>query len=304
MKYLKKCLLTMLIVAAVISCLLISASAAGKQVYGAATVDATSLNVRAEKSTESDRVTTLVKGTIVVVEEKGGEWSAVNYQGFKGFVKTEYLTDIVKRENFKATGTTTGTGIAVREGPSTSKDKIGVTGDEGTVLTVIGVNDGWYKVVFEGEEGYIRSDFLEISGNAKGATAAAVASTKGQQVVEFAMQFLGYRYVYGSESPDKGFDCSGLVYYVYSQFGYKLERPATQQFKKNGVEVEKSELKPGDLVFFKSSAGSSSIGHVGIYIGDDQFIHASTSNTGVIISSLNSSNYTARWYGAKRIITD
>ena len=87
---------------------------------------------------------------------------------------------------------------------------------------------------------------------------------------------------------------------MYGQFGYSLSRTASQQYKNNGYSVSKSELQQGDLVFFSSNGYS--VTHVGIYIGGGQFIHASTSTTGVIISDLNSSYYTRVWFGAKRIV--
>ena len=139
---------------------------------------------------------------------------------------------------------------------------------------------------------------MEITGAPSGATAAS--ATKGQKIANYALQYLGYKYVYGSESPSKGFDCSGLVYYTFGQFGYKLQRSASQQYKNNGTTIAKSDLKPGDLVFFSSNG--STVTHVGIYIGDNEFVHASTSDTGVIISNLTSAYYTKVWFGAKRIV--
>ena len=97
-----------------------------------------------------------------------------------------------------------------------------------------------------------------------------------------------------------GFDCSGFVGYVYKQNGYSLKRVASDIYYNNGVSVSKSELQAGDLVFFSNS--SESVGHVGIYIGGNQMIHASTSRTGVIISDLGSSYYIQHYVGAKRII--
>ena len=106
----------------------------------------------------------------------------------------------------------------------------------------------------------------------------------------------------GAPSLADGAPCYELVWYVYTHFGYSMCRTATTQYNNNGRVVDKSELEPGDLVFFKEYYGGNSIGHVGIYIGNGKFVHASTSTVGVIISELGSDNYTRRWYGAKRII--
>lgn len=105
----------------------------------------------------------------------------------------------------------------------------------------------------------------------------------GQEVAEYAQQYVGYNYVWGGKSPETGFDCSGLVYYVYQQFGYTLNRTAAEQAK-NGSHVEADALEPGDvLCFYKGS----SIGHSGIYIGDGNYVHAQDSATGVVISPLS-----------------
>ena len=113
-------------------------------------------------------------------------------------------------------------------------------------------------------------------------------------VVATAMKFLGVPYVWGGESPSGGFDCSGLVLYVYRQHGVSLPHHAATQFN-YGTPVTRSQLQPGDIVFFNG------LGHNGIYIGDDKFIHAPHTGDVVKISSLNDSWYTATWVGARRL---
>lgn len=105
----------------------------------------------------------------------------------------------------------------------------------------------------------------------------------GQEVAEFAQQYVGYNYKWGGKSPETGFDCSGFVYYVYQQFGYELNRTAADQAS-NGTHVEPDALEPGDvLCFYKGSY----IGHSGIYIGDGNYVHSQDSATGVVISPLS-----------------
>ena len=109
---------------------------------------------------------------------------------------------------------------------------------------------------------------------------------EGDLIVQYALQFDGYRYNYGGQDPSTGFDCSGLVYYVFKQFGYKLNRVAADQAL-NGIEVkDREDLLPGDLVCF-SWITSSYINHVGIYIGDGKFIHAMDSANDVLVTSLD-----------------
>jgi cell wall-associated NlpC family hydrolase len=112
-------------------------------------------------------------------------------------------------------------------------------------------------------------------------------------VVGIAMQYLGVPYVWGGSSPS-GFDCSGLVVYVFAQVGVSLPHHAASIYN-YGVPVSRDQLEPGDLVFFDG------LGHMGIYIGNDQFIHAPHTGDVVKISSLNDSWYASTWVGAKRI---
>ncbi len=128
-----------------------------------------------------------------------------------------------------------------------------------------------------------------------------VYSGTGGDVAQKALQYVGYPYVYGGSGPNS-FDCSGFTMYIYGLFDYKLSHGASYQYN-NGTYVDKSSLQPGDLVFFTPWPSGSGIGHVGIYIGNSEFVHASTSTTGVIISSLNSGSYVSRYYGARRIFS-
>jgi cell wall-associated NlpC family hydrolase len=136
-----------------------------------------------------------------------------------------------------------------------------------------------------------------------GATVGAVASTPDGTVappsryggvVGIAMRYLGTPYVWGGASPG-GFDCSGLVMYVYAQVGISLPHYTGAQWNV-GVPVSRSDLQPGDLVFFDG------LGHVGIYIGGGQFIHAPHTGDVVKISSLGESWYSATYVGARRIL--
>ena len=121
-------------------------------------------------------------------------------------------------------------------------------------------------------------------------------SSKGQQIVNLASKYLGVRYVYGGSSPS-GFDCSGLVQYVCRQLGISVNRSSRDQYK-NGVYVAKSNLQPGDLVFF---AKGKTISHVGIYAGNGQVIHSPRPGKVVCYVSLASMCSYSNYVGARRV---
>ena len=112
---------------------------------------------------------------------------------------------------------------------------------------------------------------------------SASGSGKGQNIANFALNFVGNPYVWGGTSLTRGADCSGFVMSVYANFGIGLNRTSRAQAS-NGYAVSMSELQPGDLVFY--AANGRSISHVAIYIGGGRVVHASTPRTGIIVSSV------------------
>lgn len=123
----------------------------------------------------------------------------------------------------------------------------------------------------------------------------------GVLAAELGLEKVGCRYVSGGQGPSK-FDCSGLVYYVYKQLGYNLEPGARNQWSILGDTVKRADLLPGDLLFFSDNGRASGIFHVGIYIGDGQFVHAANSRKGVIVTDIDEDWYASRYLGAKRPI--
>jgi cell wall-associated NlpC family hydrolase len=308
-RFLRK-LMAVLLILAVLTPVLYITAAAGNIAYGAATVAATTLNVRSGPDTTYSVVCTVEQNEkIVILEKISADWFRVVYRGSEGYVASTYLRDILTAENFSAVGKLTGDDVCMRATPTTSADKLCIV-DAGVTVDIIGINNGWYKVKHGGKTGYIRSDFISITDGGAATVTANTANTTApsnenlsvrQQLVNYALQYVGYSYVYGGTSPSSGFDCSGFTYYILKHFGYDVTRTASSQYAQDGTAISKSELQPGDLVFFSSNGGYS-VTHVGIYIGDSQFVHASSPKIGVVTSSLTSNYYTNVWYGAKRIL--
>lgn len=140
-------------------------------------------------------------------------------------------------------------------------------------------------------------DSKEITSSNDASKISRKITSEGNDVVNYAYNFLGKPYVYGASGPN-AFDCSGLTQYVYNRFGVGLSRTTYTQVNQ-GTKVEKSNLQPGDLVFFNTSG---SISHVGIYVGGGEFIHAPRTGKPVMISSLSEGYYSNKYATARRVL--
>lgn len=270
------------------------------------------------------------RGKTLEIKGTSGEWTACVIDGQSGYVFSTYVMREVtasvpsvippaqstqapqETEQPLATlapaptptpteskdGYISGNNVRMRSGPSMSSGIV----DElffGNAVTITGTTGEWTAVTYNGKSGYVYSTYVkEGKYSYTDTSSSATGSAEGRDIVNYALQFVGYNYSWGGKSPDTGFDCSGLVYYVYQHFGYTLNRVAADQAK-NGVHVDESDLQPGDILCFYS--GSSYIGHVGIYIGDGKFVHAANSATGVIVTEL-AGYYSTRGYEARRIV--
>ena len=167
----------------------------------------------------------------------------------------------------------------------------------GKVAHLIDVeNDDWYKVSYGSSTGYVMAQYCEPVHYADYEGTYAT-STLVEDIIAFSYTYLGTPYRYGGTSYS-GIDCSGFTMKVFAQFGISLPHGASDQYALC-TPVTTAERAPGDLVFFNTSGRG--IGHVGIYLGGGQFIHASTSR-GVIISSLYESYYARTYLYAARLI--
>ena len=139
-----------------------TAFAAGPQMQGIGCVKATSLRLRSQPNTTSQIVDTAMNNECVVIESKQGNWYKVNYNLQEGYMHEDYLS-VLSRENAElGYGKVIGSGVNLRSGPSTGYSVVGVAGF-GDKVYIIGLNEGWYKVIFNGNISYIRSDFVDLT---------------------------------------------------------------------------------------------------------------------------------------------
>ena len=268
------------------------------------------LNLRKGPSTSYAVIKTLSKGTEVTVVSSSNGWSKVNVGGVSGYVSSDYLSSTKPSTGSSSSNESTSNSTStmyttdrlnLRKGAGTSYSVI-TTLDKGIAVTVHSSSNGWSKVSVNGMSGYVSSSYLSSTkpSNSSSSTDSSTSS-KVDKVLNFASQQLGKPYVWGAQGPNS-FDCSGLTYYVYKNAaGITLPRTSVEQ-SKYGTTVSKSNLKAGDLIFFDTSGeNDGNVSHVGIYLGNNQFIHCSSSKGQVVISEM-SSYYTKAYVNARRVL--
>ena len=280
-------------------------------------VSGTNVRVRSGAGTGYDILKTLDKGTLVELTVQEGDWYRISYDGARGYIASQYVTRYDSATGLSGAGKVTADVLNIRSAPKSGSTSLG-TASHGAVLTVTGIEGSWFAVSYNGVSGYVASQYVLICSPSTADTSAPetpeeaptetpaetpadnpAATVSGSEIVSLAQQYLGVPYVYGGSSPS-GFDCSGFTMYIFAQVGVKLPHGATSQLS-YGDSVSRSELQPGDLVFFQDYGAVAS--HVGIYIGGDQFIHASSSSGNsrcVTVSSLAESYYANHYYTARR----
>lgn len=316
------CLRGLLIAAALTALLTVGAGAAS---LGTATVNASALRLRAGSDTNSAVLTMAYKGeTVEVLEDAGSGWYRVTFKGMTGYMSGEYLklggsasvpvqTLNVAPEAVPAASSSLGNVkvnlncgevLNLRSGPSTQSAKVGAI-PGGTVLEAEELSGSWYKVTYNGKTGYVSAQYIVAASDGAAAAAATPAAgydaSFGTSVVALARQYIGCPYSYGASGPN-AFDCSGFTSFIYKKMGVSIPRGATGQYRA-GTPVSRESIQPGDLVFIADPAYTAGypVSHVGIYIGNGQFIHASSyRGEGVTISNIFTGHYGAYYAGARR----
>ena len=310
-------------------CLLpLGAAAQEAGIRGIAFVNYETLRLREEPNANSKELAKAQRNEVVLIlnKEKGG-WYRVSYNLQEGYMLGGYLRILTKENVELGYGQVIPEETVLYTQPDPQSEELCGLVQNDRCYT-IGVNDGWYKVIFGEGIGYIPSPLLELTevpyenaassvspkffveGLSTGIAPSAQALSRqkpltasrqpvtGADILAETEQYLGIRYVHGGESP-KGFDCSGLIYYVLRTLGYSAPRSVAAQARM-GTPVGNDLLQPGDLVFFATLGGKTPT-HVGIYAGDGQFLHAPNSRSKVSYGDLTSGYWLKCYIGARRL---
>jgi cell wall-associated NlpC family hydrolase len=262
-------------------------SAAKIKIGGAVKVTDDNLRIRSQASKSGTVLATVDGGYVLkvdagpVTDKAGNSWYQVSGKYTTGWVSADYIVaskaappTLVSSSDTRSSGTTSRGGARdTTPPPSVTKPVPQATAPKPQAATP------------------------QVAQAAK-QVQAKLAAPASSGVIATAEKYLGYRYVYGGASP-RGFDCSGFVAYVLNRNGFGVSRDMYGLLD-SGTRIKSSQLQAGDLVFFANTY-KPGVSHVGIYIGGGKFIHAENENTGVVISELWNSYYSAHYYTAVRV---
>ncbi|MBE6024070.1 MAG: NlpC/P60 family protein [Cellulosilyticum sp.] len=187
--------------------------------------------------------------------------------------------------------------IKVRNYPNKYSNQLATI--ENQDIYILGMNHDWYRIRIGNQEGWVEKTDIQVSDHA----IVPYSKVLGEEVVEYGKLFIGTPYVWGGNDLKRGVDCSGLTKKVFEGFDINISRLSYTQVN-DGKEVDKSELRPGDLVFFDTSgANTGNISHVGIYAGQGMFLHADCTK-GVTLSSLSNTYYKKNYVTSSRILNE
>ena len=293
-----------------------------------AIVNGNNVNVRESPSMEAGILERFNQGRNITALGITGNWVEIEYNGSTAYINRDFVygsfigelraasalnppaareerpaqasqvQQNISTDSARAVVTTfTGSGLRLRGMPSTESEIITLI-PGGTTVDVLHRTSDWARVSFGSYEGYLSKEFVRIHYG----PGPIDTSTLAGQIIAHGKQFLGTPYLWAGNDLRTGVDCSGFVHHVFRDLGIILYRNSAAMTR-NGVPVGRYELLPGDLVFF-DTAGNGGISHVGIYIGNGDFIHSSSSRRtwGVVISSLYEPYYIRTYMTARRVL--
>ena len=242
-------------------------------------VKSSAINVRSQSNTSSDVVDSLaINAEVKVVGEENG-WYKVEVSGKSGYIRQDLLsnekTEVTSRNNELDR---TAAAQAQQQAQQTAAQTQQATQTPATTQA---------EQTTQAQQPAQTTSSVPVSSS----------GVTGTDIANYAKQFVGCKYVYGHAGPSS-FDCSGLTMYVYKHFGYNLSHSSRTQATQGKAVT--GDLQPGDILVFSNNG--KTVGHVGIYLGNDKFVHASDSSTGVIISNLSDRWNKSKYWGARRIL--
>lgn len=273
------------------------------------------LNVRQEPDSDAAVLGKMYKNNAAIVLEQVGDWYKVQTGSMTGYIASKYVTvgdEEACKAAATITAQITTNSLRLRKKATTDSGVYTLLGQGNKVTVLDDSIDGWLKVTYKTYTGYIAAEYADVTvsytyGESKEEIAAREAAEKaaaekaaaeaakkesssssssnktykdptgsdGQAVVDYALQFVGNKYVWGGESLTNGVDCSGFVMKVYEKFGISLPH-SSYKLRSVGKKVSESELQPGDIICYS--------GHVAIYMGDGKIVHASNKKDGIKIT--------------------
>lgn len=288
------------------------------------------VNLRNSGSLSAAVITVVPEGaTVTVGSGSTASWIAATYNGSSGFISATYLTPGGSSSGGGDTGgdnSGSSGGLSVGAHAMTTDNLnlrysaslsagVAAVAPSGTVVEITsGLSNGFYGVSWDGLNGYMYGDYLQATdaaltprggsgepsggGDTGGNAGSGSGTATGQEIANYALQYVGYPYVWAAAGPS-AFDCSGFTEWVIQHtLGFDITHDMFQQYA-DGTPVSYGNLQPGDLVFFQNTY-EWGLSHVGIYIGNNQFVHAENEDTGVVVSDITSNYYSSHYYGAVR----
>ena len=301
----RKILLTFIFICALSFTLFISATAVSGGI-----VSGSAVNFRSAPSLNSKILYTLQKDDKVILLDKQDDWYKISNKGNIGYMHSDYIEKFDKLITDFGQGIVSGNIVNIRF--SAVKDsKIITQLAKNTRITITGIENNYYKITYGDINGYMLSDYItpvkpELQksktplpkvNSPVPVKKTSVLSETASNIIDIAKTLIGIPYLYGGASPDKGFDCSGLVYYVFNKAGISVPRVG---FASVGTSIAYSSLKPGDIICFYDNSFSS-IGHYGIYIGDGDMIHSPSPGKSVCIETIASGYFNRHFSQGSRV---